>query len=365
MRRLCDFGPFRRIVSRAGILAFIGMTLAGIAGGQATITEFQIPFESRLDYPYWITSGPDGNLWFTEYDGDRIGRITTTGVITEFPIPPEHPVGAFPGDITTGPDGALWFVEGGNNQIVRITPAGVLSEFPIPSADEHSLGGIAAGPDGALWFTKYQFEDNRIGRMTTEGVVTEFPVPTPSSSPGRIAPGPDGALWFTEVAADRIGRITTAGVITEFPLPTVPSLPIGITAGPDGAVWFTEARDRIGRITTDGAITEISRPTGSIPYAIVTGPDGAIWFTEVGTNRIARLNTTVVIGSCDSGVPNAVLSDGGTIADRIAECAAGAENHGDFVSCVSHLTNDLKDARIINGAQKGAIQTCASQAPSP
>ena len=33
-------------------------------------------------------AGPDGNLWFTEpNDGNSIGRITTSGKITEFPIP--------------------------------------------------------------------------------------------------------------------------------------------------------------------------------------------------------------------------------------------------------------------------------------
>ena len=31
-----------------------------------------------------ITAGPDGNLWFTEFDGNRIGRITPLGVVTEF-----------------------------------------------------------------------------------------------------------------------------------------------------------------------------------------------------------------------------------------------------------------------------------------
>src|SRR5579862_8306665 len=33
---------------------------------------------------YRITLGPDGNLWFTEYAGNRIGRITPSGVVTEF-----------------------------------------------------------------------------------------------------------------------------------------------------------------------------------------------------------------------------------------------------------------------------------------
>ena len=52
--------------------------------------------------------GPDGALWFTEYDGNKIGRITTAGAVTEFPIPT---AGSQPSAMTVGPDGALWFIE--------------------------------------------------------------------------------------------------------------------------------------------------------------------------------------------------------------------------------------------------------------
>ncbi len=55
-----------------------------------------------------ITAGPDGNLWFTERNGNKIGRITTGGVITEFTHSHRN---SRPYDITTGPDGNLWFTE--------------------------------------------------------------------------------------------------------------------------------------------------------------------------------------------------------------------------------------------------------------
>jgi hypothetical protein len=74
------------------------------------------------------------------------------------------------------------------------------------------------------------------------------------------------------------------------------------------------------------------------------------------------LSATVVIDGCDSGVPNTVFPSGCTIPDLIATCAEGASNHGQFVSCVSHLTNDLKKAGTITGQQKGAIQSCSAQA---
>ncbi len=64
-------------------------------------------------------------------------------------------------------------------------------------------------------------------------------------------------------------------------------------------------------------------------------------------------------------MPNTFFADGCTISDRIDHCAAGAGNHGGFVSCVAHLTNDLKKAGIITASQKGAIQSCAAQARIP
>ena len=76
-------------------------------------------------------------------------------------------------------------------------------------------------------------------------------------------------------------------------------------------------------------------------------------------------SATVVIDGCDSGVANTVFADGCRISDSIEDCADGATNHGKFVSCVAHYTNDLKKNGTITGAQKGAIQSCAGQADIP
>jgi hypothetical protein len=64
-----------------------------------------------------ITVGPDGNLWFTEYNGNQIGRITPGGSITEFALPAAN---SRPNGITVGPDGNLWFTEIGVNQIGHV-----------------------------------------------------------------------------------------------------------------------------------------------------------------------------------------------------------------------------------------------------
>jgi hypothetical protein len=77
------------------------------------------------------------------------------------------------------------------------------------------------------------------------------------------------------------------------------------------------------------------------------------------------LAATIVIGNCDSGVVNQLQANGCSLSDRIAEIAAGARNHGQFVSQVAHFTNQLVADGIITGSEKGAIQSCAAQARIP
>ncbi len=77
------------------------------------------------------------------------------------------------------------------------------------------------------------------------------------------------------------------------------------------------------------------------------------------------LTPTVVVDGCDSGVANALLGGGCTISDEIAVLAAGAGNHGQFVSSVAHLLNGLKKDGVISGAQKGAIMSCVAGSNLP
>ena len=88
-------------------------------------------------------------------------------------------------------------------------------------------------------------------------------------------------------------------------------------------------------------------------------------FTTAGHGLIAdavyrSVAPTVIIGDRDSGVPNALLGTGSTISDLIAQAAMAATNHGEFVSAVASLTNELVAGGVISGRQKGAIESCAA-----
>lgn len=41
-----------------------------------TVTEFPLP--TANSQPSHLATGPDGNLWFTEFAGNQIGHLTTS-----------------------------------------------------------------------------------------------------------------------------------------------------------------------------------------------------------------------------------------------------------------------------------------------
>src|SRR5271157_5269111 len=135
------------------------------------IAEYAIP---SLSFPFAITAGPDGNLWFTELDAGNIGRIcakknvaencSAIGAITEYPAQGQTPVG-----ITAAPDGQLWFTTVADGYIRSINTAGVVTgSYALPKGEGERLSTITAGPDGALWFTGVRYPNPYIGRICVE-----------------------------------------------------------------------------------------------------------------------------------------------------------------------------------------------------
>jgi hypothetical protein len=96
------------------------------------------------------------------------------------------------------------------------------------------------------------------------------------------------------------------------------------------------------------------RDIGWFPDADLDGVDDASLDDCPGSN----LAPTVVVGSCDSGVTNTLFANGCTISDKIAACAAGAKNHGQFTRCAAQYLDSLVLGGTISLEQKDAIQSC-------
>lgn len=140
-----------------------------------TITEFALP--NRNSRPEGIVTGPDGNLWFTMHDINKIGKMNRNGtLLAQY----RGLTGAGPTNIIVGPDNALWFPEEFNpgpdpdnlppgNKIGRITTNGALTEYTTPTPDSRPVI-ITNGADGNLWFTEVL--GFQVGRLSLGGVDT-------------------------------------------------------------------------------------------------------------------------------------------------------------------------------------------------
>jgi len=98
------------------------------------------------------------------------------------------------------------------------------------------------------------------------------------------------------------------------------------------------------------------------------------WFVDADLDGLADTadacptsdrSATLAIDGTQTGVANVLFTSGCTIADLIAAESAAARNHGAFVSGVAHLVNALRDAGIIQDAERSRIQTAAAHASHP
>ncbi len=205
------------------------------------ITSYPIPGNGFLSTS--IATGTDGSVWFGETQVtpgsssvNMIFSMTTGGVATA------HSTKGQPASIVLGEDGSILFSEAsfsrtnlgnyipGGSWIGRIDSSGNLTEYPV------SAGELIGGPDGAIWYTT----GTGIARMTVDGTVTAT-YSIGSLTVTYMIAGSDGAIWFSDAKDNLIARMTTTGTITQYPLPTPNSSPSALAATPDGAIWFTEA----------------------------------------------------------------------------------------------------------------------------
>lgn len=289
----------------------ISVTPSGPIGGTitslkltATPTIYEYTASGTATSPLGIVTGPDGNLWYTEYDGNKVVRMTTQNVQTPFGCGACGQLNY----ITKGPDGALWFnsAAAADDAIYRITTSGTPSLVALAGTDPTD---IKFGPDGQAWYTLDNQSD--IGSITPSGTNNTMAT---SGITRSINIGPNGTMWFTDVGANKIGVVSPNGTITEHAVTNVGSSNTasdGIVLGPDGNVWFTEyPGNLIGRMTPTFGLTEYTAPSGG-PRRIIVGPDSNLWFTEQSGNKIATINTSGVITVTEYGTTSGLTAASG------------------------------------------------------
>lgn len=316
----------------------------GVPSAGPTIATYPVPTaDAGIES---LVRGADGQLWFTESKGWKLGRITTGGVITEFPVAPQGG-STGPTNMVSASDGYLYFLTDTSARLRRATTAGVVE--PMGSYGLGQGGYLAGARDRGVWSTKLGPSDG-VMRLWVDPVTdqldgwelpTSYGMPTPmavaadgalwygdafghlrridDARPDQggtersypvqwtnanydatsLAFGADGALWATGYSPGQILTTSQGGAVGRFDgtrltswelprlAPGVEPVPHSMVLGPDGALWWAE-REGIGRIAPDGAVSR-ARIAPWDPAQIAFGGDGRLWFVDRAANRVGAI----------------------------------------------------------------------------
>ncbi len=269
-----------------------------IQTGSVPVNWVQFPWGSAsTPSSQTIVVGPDKNIWYTDYSGSNLIKMTLTGTTKLFPL--KNGSSTFnPDGLTVGSDGKFYVAQLSGQVLSVVTTAGAQTNHTLPSGDFFTYGGLALGPDKNVWFAELK----HVGKITTGGTITEIAYPDGNTNNyfGSVATGPDGDIWVTEYSAELIDDVDpVTNNITTYRLGCQP---LGLIVASDGNLWTNCSGNYLARITINGTVTLFYNPFGSPGGSndlIVKGPDGNPWFASADGNAIGEFNPATNVWTYD------------------------------------------------------------------
>ena len=220
----------------------------------------QYELKSPISFPFGIALDNQGNVWFTEFFANKIGEITTTGNLTEIPIPLEGNIEA--SSITVDSNDKVWFTLPGVNS----TGSYFDEQFEFQNLDRSGAdtsGNIHRQPrehmDDPTW-PSFISEFNPTTHYF-ETISTSIPA-YGTSLPYFDYVDQNGNVWFNEHEGNAMAEfIPSNNTLIEYFIPTRVGYAGNIsgmltsTLSPNGQPWYTEFfAGKIGTINTDAPL---------------------------------------------------------------------------------------------------------------
>lgn len=199
---------------------------AGIFGTDPLLTD-----------PVGITFGPDGNLYVSVLNTDRVLRFDgKTGASMGLFTAPGAVTSAR--NVNFGPDGNFYVADGMVDKIYRFAPGGDFIDVFIQDPAINGLLSFTFGPDGNVYVVsvltgKILKFDGHTGAPAGEFARSNLLVPR------DVAFGPDGNLYVVNSGNHQIQRFRgdTGDFIDTFAEDPNLITPFGLTWGPDGNLY--------------------------------------------------------------------------------------------------------------------------------
>ena len=209
--------------------------------GTPTVTTFDLP--AGGNNILGIAAGPDNNMWVAQETGNKIVRMNLSGQVTgQFPV-------TFPRFITTGADGNLWFTANNDPRIARITTALDPPEHRNPALINIPTGGAALSSSSTVEV------DDEPGFITDVNVrVTGINHNFPDDLDLILQPPNGQAIMLASDVGSAVGTRVANAEKKSYPAN-------GVTLGFDDASPFS-LRDRMPLVSGIYKPTNVSDPGG-------------------------------------------------------------------------------------------------------
>jgi len=298
--------------------------------------------KAQIHAPWGLTFDQKGNLYLCDMIQERIRRIEPDGTVRWAAgapmrrLPPynfsEGPADRvflnYPQFMTTAPDGAIWFTTSGN--LYRLNADGTLSNVAGRGySSKQSPDGtkareayivnpraIAVDVLGRVYFAEY--EKYTVRRVSADGVIETIAGTGANASTGDGGPAVKAAFRYISdlefdsagnlyvCTGDMIRKIDAAGNVTRYagdpnasygvadgPALSTSIIPSLFKFGPDGQSYVMEPF-RLLKIDSTGRISVVPTPVGTIHANVndfAVDAEGNIWISDdEGTGRIIKIN---------------------------------------------------------------------------
>jgi sugar lactone lactonase YvrE len=211
-------------------------TVVGCNEPGASTADGVLATSARVSAPNGAAFDQAGNLYFADRDDNRVAKVSPSGVLTTIVGTGQagsSPNGALaraaqishPTAIVFDRAGNLFIADFNGNRVRKVDTKGVITTVvgtgrsghsgdggPATAADLTSPAGLAIDSAGNLYFT--ELENNTLRRVDPRGVVTTVAGPDTLSGPTRIAIDRSDNIYIAESYGQRVRKMSPAGIVT-------------------------------------------------------------------------------------------------------------------------------------------------------
>jgi hypothetical protein len=316
-KRSC--GALRR---RRNSTYLLGVAIAGVAvfrpaGARADLTFLNTwggpgSGQSEFDSPTGLTVAPDGTVYVTDQNNERVEYFSPTGTfLGQFGTSGTGLGGgqfSNPSGVAVSALGTVYVADFRNNDVQLFTETGNYESYfggtGAGNGDFEGPDGVAIGPTGLVYVTDQ--EDNRVEIFSSTGTFISTFGSFGSNNgqldgPAGLAVGPTGLVYVPDFENNRVEIFSAAGVFqSSFGSGgTVPGDfegPLGVGVGPTGLVYVADdGNDRVEVFNSAGVFESSFGVDGTgpgqfqAPFDVSVLPNGMVYVLDGANDRVERL----------------------------------------------------------------------------